>query len=394
MERLVLKVGDGLGAVELDAPDVQPTWEILKDKDGRRIGEKMVWRCKAFLTAEDSASLKVERDRLLDALRQSPLSIRLLSNGSEIDALKPAFLDEGPHFGEMEFGTSDESDWRSRALASFSVYGCLFDKEGDVLSSEVKTEYIRDERGFLSKRVCGRIRVREGASAYLAALRYQPTLSALTHLKKRTISVSKSGVSAEFEFIVEEVAEEFPAGVDFCRRVVKETEEGGIRRTVYEAEFTGDGATAAAEDFLTREDATSKEYVREKEDGVVKVRYVKEEPVNGDMVLFQRLRLSGGERKLKASHTKGNKTFIFWGERKPLSVEFEEERLVCDAPLQLSVPQTPDTLLLRKKELSVEPYLVRSDGEVLGWRLKWKLMYLSRNITIDEATLLSIFMQR
>jgi len=394
MESLVLKVGDGLGAVELDTADVQPTWEVLKDGDGRRIGEKMVWRCKAFMRAEDSASLKAERDKLLDALRQSPLSIRLLSDGSEIDALKTAFLDEGPHFGEMEFGTSDESDLRSRALVSFSVYGCLFDKEGDVLASKVKTEYIRDEKGFLSKRVYGSIRVRDGASAYLAALRYQPALSAFTHLKKRTITVSESGMSAEFEFIVEEVAEEFPAGVDFCRRIVEETEEGGIRRTVYEAEFAGDGAAAAAGDFLMREDATSKEKIEENESGLVKVRYVKEEPIGGDVVLFRRLRLSGGQRRLKASHTKGNKTFIFWGEKKPLSVEFEEEKFVCNTPLRLSVPQTPDTLLLKEKELSVEPYLVRSDGEVLGWKLKWRLKYLSRNITIDEATLMSMLMQR
>lgn len=394
MESIILKVGEGVSAVELDTADVKPIWEVLKDEDGRRIGEKMLWRCRAFLTAEDSASLKVEREKLLDALRQSPLSVRLLSDGSEIDALKTAFLDEGPFFGEMEFGADDESDLRSRASVSFSVYGCLLDREGDILRSEVRTEYRRDEKGLMSKRVYGSIRVRDGVNAYLAALRYLPPLSVSTHLKKRTISVSESGTSAEFDYIVDEVAEEFPVGVDFCRRIIKETEKGGIRRTVYEAEFAGDGASAAAEEFLVREDATSKEKVEETESGVVKVRYVKEEPVGGDVVLLQRLRLSGGERMLKASHTRGNRTFIFWGERKPLSVEFEEERLVCDTSPKLPLPQTPDTLLLKEKELVVEPYIVRNDGEVLGWKLKRKLKYLSRNIAMDETTLMSMFVQR
>ncbi|MCX7702968.1 MAG: hypothetical protein N2234_02550 [Planctomycetota bacterium] len=397
MERLVLKVGDSGRAVELEEADVIPSWDVLRDKEGRREGEKLLWKCKAYLRAQDSQTMKQKRDALTSALRSAPLNIYLYSDGVPVDSLKNAVLDEGPEFESLEFASEKGSDWRSKASVSFTVFGTIFDSNGDVLSSNVKTEYRFNEMGRFSKRVFGKIRVRKGSDPYLAALLFIPPTGPRMRFSKRSIVVDNKGEFADFDYVLEEFECDIADRVNFSRRVIKETEEEGRKRTLYEATFAGDGAEESAESFLQKEDFLSKETIREKETGVIKVRYEVESPVDisGEVVLRQKLSVSGGGRKLDSVHTKDGLNILFWGQTRAIIVDYEEERLsYSDVPGEITMPQTPPNLELTERQMSVEPFLIRSDGSITGYKTSLKARYVSKVVDPDISGFISSLLKR
>jgi|GEM_PF-2431424 len=397
MENLILKLGDGPSAVSLDVVDVTPSWQTLHNKAGSRVGEKIVWEIKALLKAENSSTMKQRRDGLLSALRKAPLSVSLYCGDTLVDSLTNASLDEGPEFETFEFASEHGSDWRSKASVSFKLFGCLFDSVGDIITSDVRTEYSFNKVGLFSKRVFGQIKVRKGADPYINALLYIPPLGSRMRFLKRSITVNSEANTAEFDYIAQEYEVEIPPNVTFSRRIIKETEEKGRKRTVYEATFAGDGAESAVEPFLQAEESLLKEIVREKETGIVKVRYETESPISGanEAVIKQHLRFSGGEKRLDSTHTKDGITVLFWGRQKPLFVDYDEEKISYgDTPVAPAMPQTPPNLEMLEKEISVEPFLIRSDGTVTAYKTVLKIRYISKIVAPDLTVLISSFLRR
>ena len=378
---LKIKIESAAGGMTLDAADLKTSLKTLRDKDGERVGEEVEWRVKAVLGGSDATEVAEKRQQLEHILAEEPVSVALLENNITVESLDSANVTDGPEFVGL---SADGEDLTRHVSVAFVVKGILFEATGNILESDLTTEHIWDEEVY-GRRVRGRVRVRDGADAYSAAMRYQPPLPAGGRWLRRRIAVLPGNL-AEFEFHYTTAPSPLPRGVSFSRRIVAVNDEEGRRTVEYEAEFRGRGAEEAAERFRPQGNLIGCRIV--KEDGAVKVRYRVVERGEKETVVVRRLVVRGGGRSVKAVGGQ-NRVAVFTGGVVPVEVEERGEAVRLNQPPGVVSPLKLKDLVLAERSYEVEPETLDVGGRVVAWRMRWRFVYLMKQAVADPSGLLS-----
>ena len=378
---LQIELESASGSITLETADLQTTTTTLRNRNGQRTGEEVVWRISAVISGSDAEDVAQKKEQLEEVLASEPVRARLLSDGVLLDALDESSVTEGPQIEGLEAG--GDEDLRRHVGVALTLRGLLFDTTGNILETDLETEHIWEEEVY-SRRVRGRVRVREGADAYSAALRYQPLLPPGARWLRRRVVVQPQN-SAEFEFHYTMLPVLLPRGVSFCRRILRVEEKGGRRVAEYEAEFRGRGAEEAAERFRPAGDLI--EYRIEREGEFVRVRYSVLERAEKESVVVRRFRVKGGGRAVKAVGGQ-NRVAVFKGGVVPVKVEERGEAVRLDGVPSVVAPLRMKDLVVAEREYEVEPESLDTRGEVVAWRMRWRFVYVVSGVVAEPGSLL------
>jgi hypothetical protein len=363
-------------------PEFRPQIETIRNTREERIGERHTWPVRGYLAEATTENISNLWDELVERLRTEDVICKFEKDSQTLQELNPTDCARGPHFSGPRIITAKDGAWSTNLEFAFDIVAEIYDTVSGIISNEYEIEYREHPDGKLERVKTGRIRTEPGTSAKTAAESASPAVPAGYALDSESITPNEEDTEAAYTFILRKLFSPLPRNVRIAERIATENLDRNRRTITYKAQFTGPGASDAAEEYLAQAPGqiVEKSVATHTDSEAVEIEYTVVMPgTDGRRVeLSESITLTGGIPEVRAFPVDGREPVFFKGAVRPYEViqSGSEVWLDCEPPLRPTLNSTE--LVLADSKTEIIPGPNASGGQPATYTRTWQYRYLAK----------------